>query len=65
MIRTTLSKQFMRFELVKQFFSAYVEPGGEVQSRGARGSAGAHLSWEVRFGAIRHMAAPEPISAER
>jgi hypothetical protein len=32
---------------------------------GVRGNAGAHLSQEVRSGAIGHMAVPEPISAGR
>jgi hypothetical protein len=39
--------------------------GGEVQGRGTRDSAGAHLDREVRFGAVGHMAAPEPISTGR
>jgi hypothetical protein len=39
--------------------------GGEVRGRGTRGSAGAHLGSEVRFGATRYMAAPEPTSIGR
>jgi hypothetical protein len=39
--------------------------GGEVRSYKACGSTGAHLSWEVRSGAIGHMAVPEPTSVER
>jgi hypothetical protein len=41
------------------------QPGGEVRSHKTRGSAGAHLNWEARFGAVGHMAAPEPTSAGR
>jgi hypothetical protein len=39
--------------------------GGKVQSRGTRGSAGAHLSKEARSGAAGHMVAPEPTSVGR
>jgi hypothetical protein len=39
--------------------------GGKVRNRGVCGNAGAHLSQEVRSGAIGHMAALEPISAGR
>jgi hypothetical protein len=38
---------------------------GKVRSHSTRGSTGVHLSWEVRSGAIGHVAAPEPISAGR
>jgi hypothetical protein len=31
------------------------QPGGEVQSRRARGSVGAHLSREVSSGAVGHV----------
>jgi hypothetical protein len=41
------------------------QPGGEVRSHRTRGSAGAHLSREVRSGAIGHVEAPEPTSTER
>jgi hypothetical protein len=41
------------------------QSGGEVHSHMTRGSTGAHLSWEVRFEAIVHVAAPEPISVGR
>jgi uncharacterized protein YqgV (UPF0045/DUF77 family) len=41
------------------------QPGGEVQRHRTRGSAGAHLSREVRSGAIGHVAALEPTSAGR
>jgi hypothetical protein len=34
--------------------------GGKDQSRGTRGSAGAHLSKEARSGAAGHVVAPEP-----
>jgi hypothetical protein len=39
--------------------------GGEVRSHMTRGSVGAHLSREARSGAVGHVAAPEPTSAER
>jgi hypothetical protein len=39
--------------------------GGEVRGRGTRGSAGAHLGSEVRFGATRHVAALESTSVGR
>jgi hypothetical protein len=39
--------------------------GGEVWSRGARGSVGVYLSQETRFRAIGHVAATELISAKR
>jgi hypothetical protein len=35
----------------------------EAWGHGARGSTGAHLSKEVRFGAAGHVVAPEPTSA--
>jgi hypothetical protein len=38
---------------------------GRARSQGTRGSAGAHLSTEVRSGAVGHMVAPEPTSAGR
>jgi hypothetical protein len=38
---------------------------GRAQSPGTRGSAGAHLSKEARFGAEGHVAAPELTSARR
>jgi hypothetical protein len=41
------------------------QPGGEVQSHRTHGSAGAHLSWEVRSRAIGHVAASELASAGR
>jgi hypothetical protein len=39
------------------------QQGDEARGHGPRGSTGAHLSKEVRSGAARHMAAPEPTSA--
>jgi hypothetical protein len=39
--------------------------GGKYRSRETRGSAGAHLSKEVRSRAAGHMVAPEPTSAGR
>jgi hypothetical protein len=33
---------------------------GKVRNHRTCGSAGAHLSWEARSGAIGHVAAPEP-----
>jgi hypothetical protein len=39
--------------------------GGEVWGRGIRGSAGAHLSKEARFGAKGHVVAQELTSARR
>jgi hypothetical protein len=41
------------------------QEGGEARGHGTRGSTGAHLSKEVRFGATEHVAAPEPTSAWR
>jgi hypothetical protein len=41
------------------------QSGGEVQSQRTSGSARAHLSQEARSGAVEHVAAPEPTSAER
>jgi hypothetical protein len=41
------------------------QSGGEVRSHRTRGSAGAHLSREASFGAIGHVAAPEPTSVGR
>jgi hypothetical protein len=41
------------------------QQGDEARGHGPRGSTGAHLSKEVRSGAARHMAAPEPTSAWR
>jgi hypothetical protein len=39
--------------------------GSEVQSRGTRGCAGAHLYGETRFEAEGHMAVLEPTSVRR
>jgi hypothetical protein len=39
--------------------------GGEVQSQMTCGSTRAHLSWEVRSGAIGHATALKPTSAKR
>jgi hypothetical protein len=41
------------------------QQGGEARSHGTRGSIGAHLSKEVRFRAMGHVATPEPTSAGR
>jgi hypothetical protein len=41
------------------------QQGDETRGHGARGSTGAHLSKEVRSGAVGHMAAPEPTSTGR
>jgi hypothetical protein len=41
------------------------QQGDETRGHGPRGSTGAHLSNEVRFGAVGHVAAPEPTSAGR
>jgi hypothetical protein len=41
------------------------QQGDEARGHGARGSTGAHLSKEVRSGAVGHMAAPEPTSTGR
>jgi hypothetical protein len=38
---------------------------GRAQSQGTRGSAGAHLSTEVRYGGAGHVVAPEATSAGR
>jgi hypothetical protein len=38
---------------------------GRARSRGTRGSTGAHLSKEARFGAAGHVVAPEPTSVGR
>jgi hypothetical protein len=38
---------------------------GRSQSPGTHGNAGAHLSKEVRFGAMGHVVAPELTSARR
>jgi hypothetical protein len=36
------------------------QPKGEVRSHRTRGSARAHLSWEVKSGAAGHVTAPKP-----
>jgi hypothetical protein len=41
------------------------QQGGEVQTRGTRGSTGAHLIKEARSGAEGHVAAPELTSVRR
>jgi hypothetical protein len=41
------------------------QEGGEAQGHVIRGSTGAHLIKEVRSGAMRHVAAPEPNSTGR
>jgi hypothetical protein len=38
---------------------------GEVWSHRTHGSTGAHLGRVVRFGAVGHVAAPDPTSAEK
>jgi hypothetical protein len=41
------------------------QKGGEARGHVTRGSTGAHLSKEVRSGAVGHVAAPVPTSAGR
>jgi hypothetical protein len=41
------------------------QQGGEARGHVTRGSTGAHLSKEVRSGAVGHVVALEPTSAER
>jgi hypothetical protein len=41
------------------------QQGGEARGHVTRGSTGAHLSKEVRSGAVGHVVAPEPTSTER
>jgi hypothetical protein len=41
------------------------QPGGKVWSHGAHGSVGAHHNREARSRVIGHVAALEPILAER
>jgi hypothetical protein len=41
------------------------QQGDKAQGHGPHGSTGAHLSKEVMSGAVGHMVAPKPTSAER